>query len=597
MAKKNSNKEIVVLDDFEHVLLKSTMYVGSVDISDEKLAIIKDNSIVSDTKQISVGFYKLMGEILDNAIDEAKRQKGLMKRIEIHFDSKLNKVTVIDTGGGFENASSINKKNGLSNVANAVTQLRAGSNFYNDDSQENVIGTNGVGAALVNMLSDSFYIKTINENEIYEQTWDQYKSDGAKITKRKKESTGTTVSFIPRIDKFKDAKFDKEFIHTTMIYKNFLIKNDPIISNLELVVTYDGNTLDTNIDFIPQKHIRVDTKIGTIIFWESYTNSMVPSFVNGAICTGSHQMVFRDFLNNTVFESNIAHRFYETFIILNLPPVNVRFGDQNKTMFRTGRSEISPIIEKHFFKLLQKEVRNSSLYDIIQKKIQDSTAESDLKKMKAEKRSSKHKVSDKYFPPSEKTVNLFLVEGGSASGGILQRRDSKNDGVYALKGKVKNAKRLSDLTNNAEVIDLMNILGIEPNNDRNCKFERVIIATDADPDGGHISSLLINLFYKWFPNVIRSGKLFILQTPLVSISESNKIKYFFNLKDFEIYCKTKKPSSIRYLKGLGSLNLNDWENVFGDMKLNRITEDSKAAQKLEMAFGDRANLRKKWMEN
>lgn len=591
------NKEIVVLDDYEHVLLKPTMYVGSVDISDERLAIIKGTNIVQDTKQISVGFYKLMGEIIDNAIDEAKRQKGLMPRIEVHINSKTNEVTVIDTGGGFQNASKPNSKNGLSNVENAVTQLRAGSNFYNDSASENVIGTNGVGAALVNMLSDSFYIKTINETEVYEHSWNRYVSNGAKVTKRKKETTGTTVTFIPRKDKFKGASFDKEFVRTTMIFKAYLVKNDPIISNLEFVVKYDGELLDTNVNFIPKNSVIVDTKIGSMILWESYTDSTAPSFVNGAICTGSHQMVFRDFLNNEVFQSNIAHRFYETFIVLNLPPVNVRFGDQNKTMFRTGKAEILPIIEKHFFKSLEKLVKNSDLFKTINKKIEDATSDADFRKLKAEKKAAKHKVSDKFFPPSEKTVNLFLVEGGSASGGILQRRDSRNDGVYALKGKVKNPRRLSDLTSNTEVVDLMNILGIEPSNDRNCKFERVVIATDADPDGAHISSLIINLFYKWFPNVIRSGKLFILQTPLASVTENGKVKYFLTMKEYDAYCKTKKPVGERYLKGLGSLNLQDWENVFGDMRLQKITEDKQSERMLEIAFGDKASLRKKWMEN
>lgn len=191
-----------------------------------------------------------------------------------------------------------------------------------------------------------------------------------------------------------------------------------------------------------------------------------------------------------------------------------------------------------------------------------------------------------------------FISHNSAMGSILQKRDPKNDAVYALKGKIRNARRLSDLTSNSEIVDLMNILNLDPENDKSCKYEKVIIATDADPDGlGHIASLIINLFYKWFPNVILQGKLFILQTPLLSVDESRKTKYFYSMKDFDTYCRSKKPSNVRYLKGLGSLSRADWEHVFGDMRLFRISEDSKSNKMMEMAFGTNAALRKKWLQS
>jgi DNA gyrase/topoisomerase IV subunit B len=144
----------------------------------------------------------------------------------------------------------------------------------------------------------------------------------------------------------------------------------------------------------------------------------------------------------------------------------------------------------------------------------------------------------------------------------------------------------------------MNILGIDPENDRGCKYERVVISTDADPDGlGHIASLIINLFYRWFPNVIRQGKLFILQTPLLSVDENKKKKYFFSMREFENYVKTKKPASVRYLKGLGSLSREDWESVFSNMKLLKVTEDTKSSKMIDMAFGSNAGLRKKWLQS
>lgn len=191
-----------------------------------------------------------------------------------------------------------------------------------------------------------------------------------------------------------------------------------------------------------------------------------------------------------------------------------------------------------------------------------------------------------------------LISHNSAMGSILQKRDPKNDAVYALKGKIRNARRLSDLTSNSEIIDLMNILNLDPENDRACKFEKVIISTDNDPDGiGHIASLIVNLFHKWFPNVILQGKLFILQTPLLSGDEGKKIRYFYSMRDYVKFNAKKKLTNVRYLKGLGSLSRADWEYVFASMNLYRLTEDSRSDKMLEMAFGGNAALRKKWLQS
>jgi DNA gyrase/topoisomerase IV subunit B len=592
-----NNKTIIALSDFEHVLARPTMYIGSIDPSEEKVSIIRDGKLINDIKEISVGFYKLMIEILDNAFDEAKRQKGALKTIEIHFKSSDNSVRVVDTGGGFINASSPNPKTRVSNVQTAMTMLRAGSNFNNENVAEHLIGTNGVGASVVNMLSDEFFIRTINDHEIYEQTWKKFMSKGPLVKERTDEATGTEIFYIPRKDKFKGCKWEKDYIHTLMVFKQFLMKNDPDIEKLEFICTFDGQSLDLNTQFLPEEIVKVENKYGTFLLWESYQNGASVSFVNGAQCTGIHQRILLDHVN-AVYENPLAGRFYESMIILNLPPKYVRFGDQNKTRFVTSRTELSPVLEKSFFPGIRKELKTSPIYDNILKKIAEAEKDTDMRNLKNKKRVQKSKISDKYFPPSGKTKNLFIVEGGSAMGSILQKRDPKQDAVYALKGKVKNARRVSDLTSNGEIIDLMNILGIEPDNDRNCKYERVVISTDADPDGlGHIASLIINLFHRWFPNVIRQGKLFILQTPLLSVDENKKKKYFFSMKEFENYAKIKKPASVRYLKGLGSLSREDWESVFSNMRLLKVTEDSKSDKMIDMAFGSNAGLRKKWLQS
>jgi DNA gyrase/topoisomerase IV subunit B len=592
-----SNKEIVALTDFEHVLERPTMYIGSVEKSEEKLVLVREGKVIQDIKEISVGFYKLMIEILDNAFDEAKRMKGEMEKIEIYFDTKTNTVRVTDSGGGFLNASKINAKTGISNVASAMSMLRAGSNFKNSATQENLIGTNGVGASIVNMLSDEFSIRTINSAESYFQVWKKFQAAKAQIEKNKDKITGTEVSFTPRKDIFKDCSWDREYVHSMMIFRQFLKKTDPAISKLEFNCYFDDEKLDLETNFLPEEHFVVNTKHGSVYIWESFPKSCAASFVNGAICGGIHQRIIGEWIDEA-FGTQTAGKFYETFIVLNLPPNLVRFGDQNKTRFVTSRGQVSPLLEKFFMNGIKKNLKNNVIYGNILRKVEESEREANVRNLRSTKRAQKHKISDKYFPPSAKTKNLFIVEGGSAMGSILQKRDPKNDAVYALKGKIRNARRLSDLTSNSEIVDLMNILNLDPENDKSCKYEKVIISTDADPDGlGHIASLVINLFYKWFPNVIRQGKLYILQTPLLSVDENRKTKYFYSMKDFEGYSKTKRPSNVRYLKGLGSLSRADWEVVFSEMRLFRIAEDSRSGKMIEMAFGTNASLRKKWLQS
>ena len=340
-----ANKEIIALNDFEHVLLRPQMYVSSVEPSEEKIPIIRDGKIVSELRETSVGFYKLMNEVLDNAFDEAKRMKGTMKRIEIHFDSKTNTVKVVDTGGGFLNASAINSKTGISNVASAMSMLRAGSNFKNQNTSENLIGTNGVGASVVNMLSDKFTVKTVNGTECYYQEWNKFVPSDPVITKYKGEETGTVVTFTPRKDKFKNCKWDKDYVHSMMVFKQFLKKTDPLISKLEFVCTFDGVQLDLDVNFIPETHFKTEGKVGTIYIWESFSQSTTVTFVNGAICGGIHHRIAVDWFNE-IFETPSAYRFYECFIVLNLPPNVVSFGDQNKTKFDSPRKDISPLMEK-----------------------------------------------------------------------------------------------------------------------------------------------------------------------------------------------------------------------------------------------------------
>jgi len=190
-----------------------------------------------------------------------------------------------------------------------------------------------------------------------------------------------------------------------------------------------------------------------------------------------------------------------------------------------------------------------------------------------------------------------IVSHNSALGSVLQKRNPARDGVYALKGKIKNARSLSDLADNREILELMQILNLDPENSSlQCPYEKIIISTDSDADGAHITSLLISLFFNWFPWIIDKKMLYFLETPLISTGDKSK-SYFYSLDEFKEASVKKKFTNVRYLKGLGSLSLEDWDYVMKNRRVINIVRDKKSSHFLDMAFGKSADARKIWLSN
>jgi DNA gyrase/topoisomerase IV subunit B len=589
------NKTIEVLTDFEHIIKRPTIYVGSVKRSEETLPIIDAGMIKSVVKEHSVGMYKLFDEVFSNSVDEAKRMSTAMKKIIVEVDVKENSVSITDTGDGFTNGSTINKKSGLSNIETAVSMLRAGSNFDNDSISETLVGTNGMGVSLVNALSNMFEIETANDKEVYLQTWKSFKASLAKVTSRaKSRQTGTRVTFTPNNQVFDNSKWDYQTIKSYLCLKKRVLETETKTAGLKIDFIWNGKT--ENITSLLSPAWTAKTPIGEILIWEKTTESGSFSFVNSALCTGIHQKIILDRINGQL-EDSLGHHFYDTLIILNLSPGIVRFGDQNKTKFVSKREEVEPTIAKHFDPVLGKFFK-SEVYKNIKKAVDARKKETELKKIRRDKKSIRVKHSNKYFPSaSSKAETLFIVEGLSAMGSILQKRDPKKEAVYALKGKIKNARSLSDLSDNREILELMQILNLDPEGQNiQCPFDRVVIATDQDPDGAHITSLLINLFYLWFPWMIKQGRIQFLETPLVTVGDKAK-KYFYSLEEFKKGTGKSDKGNVRYLKGLGSLSLEDWDYVMKNKRITVLVEDKKTKYHLDMAFGKSAMERKKWLSS
>jgi len=591
-------KEIIALNTFEAVRLRPTMYLGQVFPIDDKIPILRDGKLIQVDKTWSPGFMHLIIEILENAIDEAKRMKGKMKGIEIVVNMDTNQVTITDEGQGFHKAASKHAKTKKNVVRTAFEELHAGSNF--SDTSTNILGTHGVGASVVNILSQYFTVTTVNATSYVHYSWNDFKViEEVKRGKNDKDKRGTMVSFIPSPDVFAGFKWDEELIQTYLSFKQFLLDLDPALKGLKLRVKFIRGTqsYDVNLikSFIPEEYITVKNKLGYVFLWPSYENSCSLSFINGSRCTGIHQKIVLDWANE-LFEYSLAHHFYETMIILDVPSTLMRFADQNKTKSDLGRLEIEGLMEENFKGKFIRELKGSDIAKIIDQKVEERLYSENMNKIKAAQRKSKRKISDKYTPASQKKESLYITEGDSAAGAVKQARESEIEGVYALRGKIKNIKHLGDLTENKEIMEIMSILGINPDNHKFPSYSKIIIATDEDPDGHHISSLIINLFHRWFPHVIEDGKLYKLVTPLVVCDEGRTRKYFQTLGEFENYSKGKKLSGVNYLKGLGSLNEDDWNYVMKNKTLFQIIDDRSSNKFLDIAFGESSNKRKKWLE-
>jgi len=595
---QRNSKEIIALDIFEAVRLRPGMYLGQVSMVEERIPIIRDGKLQSFDKPWSPGFMHLVVEILENALDEAKRMKGKMKNIHVTVDLDTNEVSIFDEGQGFHKANSKHPKTKKNVVRTAMEDLHAGSNFM--DSSTNILGTHGVGSAVVNILSKKFEVTTVNATSYVHYEWDNYRVvNEDKRGKESKDKRGTKVSFIPSEDVFPGFKWDEELIRTYLSFKNYLISLDPKIKNLKIDGRFIRNGIAEDIgivkDFLPDKHIAIKNELGTVFLWRSYEGSSSVSFINGSRCTGIHQKIANDWCNE-YFGYNLAHHFYDTLIALDVPSTLMRFGDQNKSKYDVTRFEIEDLMEQNFKSRLIRGLKNSDISKDIFEAIEDRLEDESIKKIKKAQRTSKRKISEKYSPASIKKDYLYITEGLSAAGSVKQARDSESEGVYALKGKIKNTKRLSDLADNKEILEIMSILGLDPQKDSPPIYKNIIIAADEDPDGQHIASLIVNLFFKWFPHVIKEGRLLKLVTPLVVCDYRGGRKYFYSLKDFAKFSQDKKLSGVNYLKGLGSLSIEDWNWVMNNKMLFNITEDRSAKKFLDMAFGDSSQKRKDWLE-
>ncbi len=565
---KYTEDNIRSLDWKEHIRMRPGMYIGK----------LGDGSSPDD------GIYILVKEVLDNSIDEYVMGAG--KTIEISIQG--NKVIVRDYGRGIP----------LGKVVDVVSKMNTGGK-YDSKAFKKSVGLNGVGTKAVNALSSFFRVESTRDNKSASAEFEQgnlMNQDLLDDTSRRK---GTKVSFIPDEVIFKKYKYRNEYV--AKMLKNYVYLNTglTIVFNGEKFYSENGlkDLLNENINesdlLYPIIHLKGEDIEIALTHSKTQYSEEYHSFVNGQNTTqgGTHLAAYREAIVRTIREyygknyeaSDIRKSIVTAVSIKVMEPV---FESQTKTKLGstdmggnlpTVRTFINDFVKTYLDNYLHK---NADTAEKIQRKILQAERErkelSGIRKL-AKARAKKSNLHNKKLrdcrvhfgdTKNERSLEttLFITEGDSASGSITKSRDVNTQAVFSLKGKPLNCYGLSKkiVYENEEFNLLQAALNIEESLE-DLRYNNVVIATDADVDGMHIRLLLITFFLQFFPEIIKEGHLYILQTPLFRVRNKKETIYCYSEQERKAALeKLKSNPEITRFKGLGEISPDEFKYFIGD---------------------------------
>tara|TARA_B110000459_G_scaffold50450_2_gene56336 strand:- start:96 stop:1943 length:1848 start_codon:yes stop_codon:yes gene_type:complete len=575
MAEENYNEDSIrSLDWKEHIRLRPGMYIGKM-----------GNGSSPDD-----GVYILLKEVLDNSIDEFVMGNG--KTIEVVV--KQNKVSVRDFGRGIP----------LGKVVDCVSKINTGAK-YDSKVFKKSVGLNGVGTKAANALSSYFRIRSIRDGKSKLVEFSQGEIINEEPIQENSSRKGTKVTFIPDEELFGKYRYINEYVEKMMWNYCYLNPGLTILFNGEKFYSENGlyDLLEQRTDaemLYPIIHLRgADIEVAITHCKNQYSEQYY-SFVNGqhTVQGGTHQSAFRQALVKTIREfygknyeaSDIRQAINAAVSIKVIEPI---FESQTKTKLGSTEMEPDGITVLTFIQdFLKKELdnylhKNSEAADAIQQKIQlaehERKAMAGVKKLAREraKKSSLHnkKLRDcRVHYNDQKKENrfdstLFITEGDSASGSITKTRDIKTQAVFSLRGKPLNSYGLSKkvVYENEEFNLLQAALNIEQGID-DLRYNKIVIATDADVDGMHIRLLLITFFLQFFPELIKEGHVYILETPLFRVRNKKKTHYCYTEKERkDAIADIGVNAEITRFKGLGEISPNEFKHFIGaEMRLDPV---------------------------
>lgn len=591
MTKKASYTEdnIRSLDWKEHIRMRPGMYIGK----------LGDGSSPDD------GIYILIKEVLDNAIDEFVMGAG--KTIELSVDEAL--VTVRDYGRGIP----------LGKVVDVVSKMNTGGK-YDSRAFKKSVGLNGVGTKAVNALSSYFKVQSIREGQTVFAEFEQGNITQQVAPQTSSLRKGTKVSFVPDSSIFTKFKYRAEYI--VKMVKNYVYLNPglTLVFNGEKYISENGlkDLLEENIAeesmLFPIIHLKAEDIEVAITYSKAQYSEEYHSFVNGQHTTqgGTHQNAFREALVKTIRDffgknyeaSDIRKSIVSAISVKVMEPV---FESQTKTKLGstemggglpTVRTFINDFIKTQLDNYLHK---HPGTAESIQRKILQAEKErkdlSGIRKL-ARERAKKASLHNKKLRDCRVHLNdlkkdnrldstLFITEGDSASGSITKSRNVNTQAVFSLRGKPLNSYNMSKkiVYENEEFNLLQAALNIEEGLE-NLRYNNIVIATDADVDGMHIRLLLITFFLQFFPELIKEGHLYILETPLFRVRDKKQTFYCYSEEEKRqaITSLKGKPEITRF-KGLGEISPDEFIHFIGDdIRLDPVMLDRETPIERMLAF-------------
>ena len=566
--------DIKTLDWMEHIRRRPGMYIGK----------LGDGSYADD------GIYVLLKEVLDNSIDEY--MMGFGKTIEVTISDGT--VTVRDYGRGVP----------LGKVVDVSCKMNTGAK-YDSKAFKKSVGLNGVGIKAVNALSSYFLIVSCRDGECKQVEYNK-----AIITKESDiqpttEANGTKVVFVPDNTIFKDYQYKDEFVETLL--KNYVFLNSG------LTILYNGKRFHSKnglVDLLnenmtteplyPIIHLKGED-IEVVITHSNQYGEEYYSFVNGQHTTqgGTHLSAFKEAVGRVIkeyYNKNFDYADIRAGIVaaISIKVEEPVFESQTKT--KLGSKDMGPdgpTVSKFINDFIKKELDNylhkdQETSDILLRKIQESEKErkaiagvTKLARERAKKANLHNKklrdcrihLNDAKGDQKEDTC-IFITEGDSASGSITKSRDPNFQAVFSLRGKPLNSYGLTKkiVYENEEFNLLQAALNIEDGLD-GLRYNKVIIATDADVDGMHIRLLLITFFLQFFPDLIKQKHVYILQTPLFRVRNKQKTIYCYSEEEKQqaILALGKNPEITRF-KGLGEISPDEFRHFIGkDIRLDQVS--------------------------
>ena len=571
------------LSDMEHIRTRPGMYIGKL----------------GDGSHIEDGIYVLLKEVLDNSIDEFKMKAG--KRIEITIEENL-RVSVRDYGRGIPQGKLIE----------AVSMLNTGGK-YDSKAFKKSVGLNGVGVKAVNALSAHFEVWSYRDGKVRKATF----SKGNLLTDETEEittgETGTYIFFEPDSQLFVGYSFRSDFIETMLRNYTYLNTGLTIVYNGQRIVSRNGlvdllNDNMTSTGLYPIVHLTgEDIEIAfthTGQYGEEYY-----SFVNGQHTTqgGTHQSAFKEHIARTIkefFAKNLDYADIRNGLVAAIA-INVEEPMfESQTKIKLGSTNIypadpqnnlpaGPTVNKFVGDFIKEEVdnylhKNSDVAEVMLQKIQESEKErkaiagvTKLARERAKKanlhnrklRDCRIHLNDAKGKNQEESC-IFITEGDSASGSITKSRDVNTQAVFSLRGKPLNSYGLTKkvVYENEEFNLLQAALNIEDGME-GLRYNKVIVATDADVDGMHIRLLMITFFLQFFPDLIKKGHVYILQTPLFRVRNKKKTIYCYSEEERVNAIRELSPNpEITRFKGLGEISPDEFKYFIGkDMRLERVS--------------------------